>query len=349
MNHSDLDDIPHRRLNILTGQWVLVSAHRAKRPWNGQVEKTVVTATDSYNADCYLCPGNTRISGIKNPDYQGPYIFTNDHAALLEDAPHFSHSHGGLLKAESEAGCCKVICFTPRHDLTLAQMSVSEIKQVIDLWTQEYAKLAQQESIKYVQIFENKGAIMGCSNPHPHGQIWAQQSVPSELCNELTHMQAHYRKKNQSPLLIDYLQLELEQGIRLVCENEHFAVLVPYWAAWPFEVLLLPKQQASHLLELSDAQRSAFAAILQMLTIKYDNLFNTSFAYSAGIHQAPVDGNDYPEMTLHMHFYPPLLRSANIKKFMVGYEMLAESQRDITPEKAAEILRNTSTTHYLDE
>jgi len=276
---------------------------------------------------------------------QSAYIFENDHAALLKtDAP-FSLSVDGLLQAESESGCCKVICFTPRHDLTLAEMKVSEIEKVVDLWTREYADFAKRDDINYVQIFENKGAAMGCSNPHPHGQIWAQQSIPTEPQTELERMHSYY-SNNNSPLLMDYVALELKQHQRVVCENEHFVVVVPYWATWPFETLVLPKQQCTSLVDFTDKQAYSYASILKMITVKYDNLFNTSFPYSAGIHQAPVDGNDYPACTLHMHFYPPLLRSAQVKKFMVGYEMLAESQRDITPEKAADVLRATSDKHY---
>jgi len=340
------EDTPHRRFNILTGEWVLVSAHRSKRPWNGQMEAKDTEQLNMHDAGCYLCPGNTRVSGIQNPEYQSAYIFENDHAALLKTDTPFSLSVDGLLQAESESGCCKVICFTPRHDLTLAEMDVSEIKKVVDLWTREYAELAKRDDINYVQIFENKGAAMGCSNPHPHGQIWAQESIPSEPKTELQRMKSYFEKNDGKPMLIDYATLELQQQKRVVCQNDHFVVVVPYWAGWPFEVLVLPKQQCASLLDFSDEQANAYADILKQITVKYDNLFNTSFPYSAGIHQAPVDGGSYPECTFHMHFYPPLLRSAQIKKFMVGYEMLAESQRDITPEKAAAVLRSTDNRHY---
>lgn len=340
------EESPHRRFNILTGEWILVSAHRSKRPWNGQLEAQTEQSLNSYEPECYLCPGNTRVSGKQNPDYQNAYIFDNDHAALLETAEPFSLNVEGLLKAESESGCSKVICFTPRHDLTLAEMAVPDIRKVVDLWVSEYAELKKQSNINYVQIFENKGAVMGCSNPHPHGQIWAQQSIPSEPETELKRMKSYFEQNQSKPLLIDYAMLELQEQTRVVCENDHFVVVVPYWASWPFEVLLLPKKQCASLLDFNDQQAHAYASILKQITVKYDNLFQTSFPYSAGIHQAPVNDDDYPECTFHMHFYPPLLRSAQVKKFMVGYEMLAESQRDITPEKAAEILRNTENEHY---
>lgn len=263
----------------------------------------------------------------------------------MENIDPISVNVNDLLHAESEPGCCKVICFSPRHDLTLAEMSVLDIEKVVYVWKREYCLLAQQSDINYVQIFENKGAIMGCSNPHPHGQIWAQQSIPNEPKIELARMLDYYQKNN-APMLMDYLALELEQQQRLVCENDHFAVVVPYWAVWPFETLVLPKSQCTSLAEFNDVQTAGFADIVKTITVKYDNLFNTSFPYSAGMHQAPVDGVEYPECTFHMHFYPPLLRSAQVKKFMVGYEMLAEVQRDISAEKAADMLRQCQTQHY---
>ncbi len=341
-----LADTSHRRLNILTGEWVLVSAHRSKRPWQGQQEQLDDQRKPHYDKSCYLCPGNTRVSGLANPAYEDVYVFKNDHSALLPNEQ-VEQQIGGLLSAKSEAGECRVVCFSPRHDLTLAHMEVDDIKRVVDRWAMEYADLAKRSDINYVQIFENKGSAMGCSNPHPHGQIWAQESIPNEPSKELQRMRVHFDENNQSPMLLDYLELELAQSERLVCQNDHFVALVPYWATWPFEILVLPRVHVSSLVDMGESARQDFADIISQVTIRYDNLFTTSFPYSAGIHQAPVDGNQYPECTLHMHFYPPLLRSATVKKFMVGYEMLGGPQRDITPEKSAEMLRDCSARHYL--
>ena len=338
---------PHRRLNLLTGEWVLVSAHRSKRPWQGQSESLEPERKPEYDPACYLCPRNTRVSGEVNPDYQQVYTFTNDHSALLPTNS-VTQPAPGLLQAQAEYGICKVICFSPRHDLTLAQMSVPEIEAVVRVWQREYQELGTDPNINYVQIFENKGAVMGCSNPHPHGQIWAQASLPTEPEKELRTMREYYLKHDQRPLLMDYLALELEQETRIVCCNSQFVALVPFWATWPFETLILPRTHCTSLNDLGVEQIDAFAEIIRQVTVRYDNLFETSFPYSAGIHQAPTDGNAYPECTLHMHFYPPLLRSATVKKFMVGYEMLAESQRDLTPEQSAARLRACSDKHYLD-
>ena len=343
-----LEHTSHRRLNILTGEWVLVSAHRSQRPWQGQQEQAAEQQKLEYDPDCYLCPRNTRVSGQENPDYQSVYVFNNDHAALLDSEP-VVYQQGDLLHAKTEVGDCRVICFSPRHDLTLAHMSVEDIAKVVAVWAEQYDELAQRDDISYVQIFENKGAVMGCSNPHPHGQIWSQQSIPDEPRKELENMRAYYHAHQKAPLLIDYLALELQQKERIVCDNQHFVAVVPYWATWPFELLVLPRKQLTSLSEFSAAQQVGLADIISQLIIKYDNLFNTSFPYSAGIHQAPVDGGDYPECTFHMHFYPPLLRSASVKKFMVGYEMLAEPQRDITPEKSAQMLRACSAKHYSNK
>ncbi len=343
-----LEHTSHRRLNILTGEWVLVSAHRSQRPWQGQQEQAAEQQKLEYDPDCYLCPRNTRVSGQENPDYQSVYVFNNDHAALLDSEP-VVYQQGDLLHAKTEVGDCRVICFSPRHDLTLAHMSVEDIAKVVAVWAEQYDELAQRDDISYVQIFENKGAVMGCSNPHPHGQIWSQQSIPDEPRKELENMRAYYHAHQKAPLLIDYLALELQQKERIVCDNQHFVAVVPYWATWPFELLVLPRKQLTSLSEFSAAQQVGLADIISQLTIKYDNLFNTSFPYSVGIHQAPVDGGDYPECTFHMHFYPPLLRSASVKKFMVGYEMLAEPQRDITPEKSAQMLRACAAKHYSNK
>lgn len=339
-----LTDHPHRRYNPLTGEWVLVSPHRTKRPWQGQVEKPQQEIRPEYDPKCYLCPGNERAGGFKNPDYIDTFIFTNDFSALLEDTP-----NGGineeLFKAESEKGICKVVCFSPRHDLTIPEMDQKSIRKVIDLWANQYDELGSIDFINYVQIFENKGSIMGCSNPHPHGQIWASSSIPVEPTKE-SKFQKEYFDKNNSTLLGDYLIAEIEKGERILAENEHFVALVPFWAVWPFESMIISRKSAQSIIDLDDKKKNDMADIYKRLTVMYDNLFEASFPYSAGLHQAPTDGNDYPEWHLHMHFYPPLLRSATVKKFMVGYEMLATPQRDITPEQSAERLRALPETHY---
>ncbi|MBN2011657.1 UDP-glucose--hexose-1-phosphate uridylyltransferase [candidate division KSB1 bacterium] len=335
----------HRRYNPLTGDWILVSPHRTKRPWQGKVENPPITKRPSYDPTCYLCPGNERAGGLKNPDYTNVYVFTNDFSALVPDVPAGEYIHGDLLRAESERGLCKVVCFSPRHDLTIPEMDVNAIKNVVDVWTTQYEELGALDYISYVQIFENKGDIMGCSNPHPHGQIWAQACVPHEPSKE-SEKQRLYLEKHQATLLGDYLELEVKLQERIVTSNRHFVALVPFWAFWPFEAMIISRQSKQHLLQLNDDERNAFADIYKQLTIMYDNLFNVSFPYSAGIHQAPTDGHDHPEWHLHMHFYPPLLRSATIKKFMVGYEMLANPQRDITAEQAAQRLRDVAQTHY---
>ncbi|ADY51212.1 UDP-glucose-hexose-1-phosphate uridylyltransferase; UTP-hexose-1-phosphate uridylyltransferase [Pseudopedobacter saltans DSM 12145] len=339
------EEHPHRRLNILTGEWVLVSPHRTKRPWQGKVENLPVDNRPAYDEKCYLCPGNTRSDGSINPPYKGPYAFTNDFSALLQDTPS-GKLEDGLLQASSEKGICRVICFSPRHDLTLPQMEEDDIVKVIDLWQDEFSALSKNEWIKYIQIFENKGEIMGCSNPHPHGQIWAQSTVPGEPAKESIQFKQYFEKKGKS-ILSDYVTLEQQKQERIVCENEHFIAIVPFWAVWPFETMLISKRHVQNILEFTEEEKKAFAKILKNLTIKYDNLFETSFPYSAGMHQAPVNDGEHPEWHWHMHFYPPLLRSATVKKFMVGYEMLANPQRDITPEQAAKRLKDLSDIHYL--
>lgn len=336
----------HRRHNPLTGEWVQVSPHRTKRPWQGQQESASTEKRPEYDEKCYLCPGNTRAGGVINPAYTSTFSFQNDFAAIQEDVEPFEVSDG-LLQAKSEKGICKVICFSPRHDLTLPQMSSEEIISVVQLWKKEYAELGALPFVNHVQIFENKGAVMGCSNPHPHGQIWAQESVPVEPAKK-THQQAEYLKKNNRTLLADYLKQELALGERILFQNEHMVVLIPFWAVWPFEAMILPKKAASNISSLDAEGEKAFAEALQWLTIRYDNLFETSFPYSAGIHQAPTDGQAHPEWHWHMSFYPPLLRSATVKKFMVGYEMFANPQRDITPEQAAERLLALSGEHYTN-
>jgi UDPglucose--hexose-1-phosphate uridylyltransferase len=347
MNFSELASNPHRRWNPLTREWVLVSPHRTQRPWQGQVERAQPEAVATYDPDCYLCPGNARAAGIRNSVYTETFVFENDFAALKPDTPAGEIQEKELLLARSEAGRCRVVCFSPRHDLTIARMSVPAVRRVVDTWAQEFRALAREPQIRSVQIFENRGAIMGCSNPHPHGQIWANETLPNELAKELASF-GEYRKLHGSTLLHDYLDLELEKQVRLVTSNDHFVLLVPFWAVWPFETLLISRRSVSALDELNDAERTSLAEILRQTTIRYDNLFRTSFPYTMGFHQRPTDGGDYPEFHLHAHFYPPLLRSATIKKFMVGYEMLATPQRDITAETAAQLLRDVPVRHYLD-
>jgi UDPglucose--hexose-1-phosphate uridylyltransferase len=347
MSTFDLKEHPHRRLNLLTGEWVLVSPHRTKRPWQGKTETPATEKRPSYDPTCYLCPGNQRADGSKNPSYTGTYVFTNDYSALLKDTPEGTINEGGLLRAGSEKGICRVICFSPRHDLTLPQLAVPAIRNLVDTWIDEFQQLAGNPDIRYIQIFENKGEIMGCSNPHPHGQIWAQSHIPQEIVKETKEQQAYWNA-HQLSLLQAYLQLELEKKERLVLENEHFAVVVPFWAVWPYETLVISKRHIQTLADFFEDEKNALADIIKKLTTRYDNLFRTSFPYSAGIHQAPVNDGEHKAWHWHMHFYPPLLRSATVKKFMVGYEMLANPQRDITPEWAAERLREQPDSHYLE-
>lgn len=349
MSHPfDLTEHPHTRKNILTGDWILVSPHRSKRPWQGKVEDLPSDNRPAYDAGCYLCPGNKRADGSINPDYNDSFVFTNDYSALLQNTPAGSVNEADLLQANSESGICKVICFAPRHDLTLPRMDIAGIKKVIELWQHEFEAIAFNPSIKYIQIFENKGEMMGCSNPHPHGQIWSSSSVPLEVAKETTQQKAYFEKQGKS-LLSAYLEIELQKQERIVLENEHFVALVPFWAVWPYETMIISKRHIQTILQLSEAEKEAYASILKMLTAKYDNLFNVSFPYSAGLHQAPVNDGPHEEWHFHMHFYPPLLRSATVKKFMVGYEMLANPQRDITAEFAAEKLRSVSAIHYAEQ
>lgn len=336
---------PHRRLNILTGEWVLVSPHRMKRPWQGKVESVPNAQLSAYDAGCNLCPGNKRADGTVNPSYIDPFVFTNDFSALLPSTPEGGENINDLLVSKSETGICKVICFSPNHSLTLPLMNQDEIQKVIQLWKDEFDLLSTNKLIKYIQIFENKGEIMGCSNPHPHGQIWASSSVPTELLKE-TEQQEKYFQQHQQTLLSAYLDIELQQQERIVIENEHFVALVPYWAVWPYETMIISKRPIQQIIQFTEDENAAFASIIKELTIKYDNLFEVSFPYSAGMHQMPVNDQDYKGWHWHMHFYPPLLRSATVKKFMVGYEMLANPQRDLTPEQVALTLKNSSSIHY---
>ena len=343
-------DHPHRRYNPLTGEWVQVSPHRTKRPWLGQVEKPPVEERPSYDPACYLCPGNRRAGGVHNPEYTSTYVFTNDFTALLPDTPAVTAGQQPLLRSEAVRGTNRVVCFSPRHDLTLPEMDVTGIRQVVDVWAQQTAGLGQ--SYCWVQVFENKGAMMGASNPHPHGQIWALDALPNEPRKEDEHQRAYFEAHGR-PLLLDYAQVELEQQERLVAENEHWLAIVPYWAIWPFETLLLPRRHVLRLPDLNDDERDALAGILKRLLIRYDNLFETSFPYSMGWHGAPFGkGGSRSAPTywqLHAHFYPPLLRSATVRKFMVGYEMLGEAQRDLTAEQAAERLRDVAEMHYKQQ
>jgi UDPglucose--hexose-1-phosphate uridylyltransferase len=337
---------PHRRYNALTGEWVLVSPHRAKRPWLGQVEKLSPETLPTYDPTCYLCPGNERAGGVFNPDYTSTFTFENDFAALLrnpvEEAAASPHP---LLVSAPEHGHCLVVCFSPRHDLTLPELDLPAIENVLTTWAKNSSDLAGEEAIQYVQVFENKGAMMGCSNPHPHSQLWAQSQLPNEIVKELA-TQTEYFKMNDRPLLVDYVQEEHKRKDRILFANDHFTALVPYWAIWPFEVLVSAHRASASLNELSTSETSALAEVFKQVTTRYDNLFEISFPYSMGFHQAPADGQQHPEWVLHAHFYPPLLRSATVRKFMVGYEMLAMPQRDITPEVAAERLRVLSNIHY---
>lgn len=341
----NLDLHPHKRLNILTGDWVLVSPHRTKRPWQGKTEEIAPDNRPQYDEKCYLCPTNLRADGDTNPDYSASFVFDNDFAALLKDTPNEQYNQHELLVAQSVKGICKVISFSPKHNLTLPELSVDEIAAVVDVWQKEFNALAENEWIKYIQIFENKGDIMGCSNPHPHGQIWAQNDIPIEINKEIATQKSYYDRHGKS-LLSAYLELELNNQDRVVFENAHFAVLVPFWATWPFETIIISKRHLQSMADFTEGEKQALAEAIKILTIKYDNLFETSFPYSAGIHQAPVNNGAYPEWHWHIHFYPPLLRSATVKKFMVGYEMLANPQRDITPEYAAQKLKELSSEHY---
>jgi len=329
---------PERRLNLLTGDWVLVSPHRLSRPWQGAVGEAATAGGSSYDPECYLCPGNPRAGGPVNPGYDGVYVFDNDYPALLAPVDEPAHAHDPLLCSEPQSGCCRVICYTPDHSQTMANMPADRLRAVIDVWAAQTVELSARPDIEAVTIFENRGEMMGASNPHPHGQIWATSSIPNELAREAARQQA-WRSAHGSSMLNAYLERELEADERVVLANDSFAVVVPYWAAWPFETLVLPRRQVSALDQLSDAERNDLATLLGRLTRGYDALFATPFPYSMGIHQRPAKAADEGDFTLHMHFYPPLLRSAVIRKFMVGFEMMAMPQRDLTPEDAAARIR----------
>ncbi len=336
---------PHRRHNPLLDEWILVSPHRNKRPWQGQNEKLPEDNRPEYDATCYLCPDNVRSNGIKNPQYEDCYVFENDFSALLQEEVSFENDSTDLFQLKPERGINKVVCFSPKHNLTLPEMEIAAIEKVVQTWKDQYIELGSHDFINYVQIFENKGSVMGCSNPHPHGQIWAQSSLPTQIERTQKNLRAYY-EKNKTSLLKDYLDKELKLQQRIVAENAHFAVVVPFWATWPYETMIISKRHFGNIIAMTNDETKAFAEMIKIITVKYDNLFETSFPYSAGIHQAPTDRVSHAEWHFHMHFYPPLLRSATVKKFMVGYEMLGEAQRDISPEQSAKILRELSTTHY---
>lgn len=341
---SDSDTTVHRRLNPLTNEWTLVSFHRGKRPWNGQIEKVQHDTLPSYDPNCFLCPGNRRVSKKINPHYSTTFVFTNDYQAILprqkgKKPAQFSD----IFQRQDVSGTCRVICFSPKHNTSLGEMNTQDIQRVITLWKEQLTDLGKHYI--YPQIFENKGTIMGCSNPHPHGQIWAGNFLPTFIEKEDTN-QREYFTKHQSVLLYDYLQTELTNKTRVVVENEDWVVLVPYWAVWPFETMLLPKTHIEGLTLIDNERQQTLSEALKSILVRYDNLFETSFPYSMGLHGKPMDNNDYAHWQFHIHFYPPLLRSASVKKFLVGYEMLAEPQRDLTPEQAAAMLKDLPTLHY---
>jgi UDPglucose--hexose-1-phosphate uridylyltransferase len=336
----NLAEQAHRRFNPLTREWVLVSPHRTQRPWQGQVERAVVEKTVEYNPKCYMCPGNKRASGATNPNYKDYLVFDNDFPAVRPDTSNMALQEG-LLIARGESGVCRVVCFSPRHDLTLSQMEPHAIRGIINVWAQQSAELGAMANIQHVQIFENRGAMMGCSNPHPHCQIWATSSVPNEPAKEHEGFLAHQRAEGHC-LLCDYLSQEERAEERIVCHNEHFVAVVPFWAVWPFETLVIARRHAGSLVDLSGEDRDGLADVLKRITVRYDNLFSVPFPYSMGFHQSPTDKSLHPEWHLHAHFYPPLLRSATVRKFMVGFELLGGPQRDFTPEQAAEKLRAVS-------
>jgi UDPglucose--hexose-1-phosphate uridylyltransferase len=335
---------PHRRFDPLRGEWIIVSPHRADRPWQGQIDPPSLVDAPAFDPSCYLCPGNARAGGSRNPAYTSTFVFDNDFAAVLPSTPAFSSADDGLLIAQSERGRCRVVCFSPRHDLALPRMDVPGIRAVVDAWADEYAALAAEPWAEYATIFENRGAMMGASNPHPHGQVWATEHVPHQAAIERRALET-YRAQRGSCLLCDYAALERRRGERLVCANDAFVAVVPFWAVWPFEILVIAMRHVGALPSLGGDERDALADILKQLTTRYDNLFEAPFPYSMGFHQEPLHDRD-ASAHLHAHFYPPLLRSATVRKFMVGFELLGSPQRDFTPEEAAARLQAVASVHY---
>ncbi|HEV3484800.1 MAG TPA: UDP-glucose--hexose-1-phosphate uridylyltransferase [Vicinamibacterales bacterium] len=342
---AHLYSTPHRRFDPLRRQWVLVSPHRTARPWQGQVERPPVVAAVAFDPACYLCPGNPRAGGARNPEYTSTFAFDNDFAALLPSTPPTEERAGDLLVARAERGVCRVVCFAPRHDLTLALMELAAIRAVVDTWVDEYLTLTRDRGLAYALVFENRGEMMGASNPHPHSQIWATETVPNEPARERVSL-AEYKARHGSCLLCDYVALERARGERIVCENEAFVALVPFWAVWPFETIVVSRRHVGDISALDGSGRDALADILRRVTTRYDNVFEAPFPYSMGFHQEAPGTAAYEDAHLHAHFYPPLLRSATIRKFMVGFELLGSPQRDVTPETAAERLRGLPETHY---
>lgn len=347
MSTSELQNVPHLRWNPLSREWLVVSPHRTQRPWQGKTEKVAPANQLRYDPTCYLCPGNERAGGARNPSYTNTFVFDNDYAALLPNVRPIEVDEAGLLVARSEQGICRVGCFSPRHDLTIPRMSQAEVSCVVAMWTTQFRELERTGWVRHVQIFENRGALMGASNPHPHCQIWGVATLPNLPKKELAAQQ-EYLDTKQSCLLCDYLRLEVKQRERIICENEAFVAVVPYWAMWPFETLVLSRRHLAAMDELTEREAGLLADILRAVTIRYDNLFETAFPYTMGFHQRPTDGQAHPEWHFHAHYLPPLLRSATIQKFMVGFEMLGTPQRDLTPESAAARLRELPATHYLD-
>lgn len=347
MDWKEFRSTPHRRWNPLLREWVLVSPHRMQRPWLGRLEKPATAPPAEYDPECYLCPQNVRADGHRNPAYSETFVFDNDYPAMLPDVSPSDIEQDGIIIARVERGICRVVCFTPRHDLTIPRMSLEAVCKVVDVWTEQHQELGALPWVKHVQIFENRGTLMGASNPHPHCQIWANSELPNIPTRERTAMR-RYTENEKKCLLCEYLRLEVEDGERIVCDNASFVALVPYWAVWPFETMILSRRHLASLPALEVEEKRDLADILRKLTIRYDNLFETAFPYSMGFHQEPTDGEPHPEFHFHAHYLPPLLRSATVQKFMVGYEMLAGPQRDITAEVAAARLRLLPEKHYLE-
>jgi UDPglucose--hexose-1-phosphate uridylyltransferase len=342
----DFRRTPHRRWNPLLREWVLVSPQRTERPWQGRVEKLGTAPALQYDPQCYLCPGNVRAGGHRNPPYAETFVFDNDYPAMLPDVAPGESDENGIVRGRVERGICRVVCFSPRHDLTIPVMSQDEVRTVVEVWTAQYRDLGAIPWVQHVEIFENRGTLLGASNPHPHCQIWANQEIPNFPAREGQALREFFEREEKC-LLCEYLRMETERRERIVCENDAFVALVPYWAVWPFETMVLSRRHLASLTDLNPAEQNALAEILRRLTIRYDNLFQTAFPYSMGFHQQATDGASHPEFHFHAHYFPPLLRSATVQKFMVGYELLCAPQRDITPESAAERLRNLPEVHYL--